>query len=172
MVPIATYGYRLWFFDGACNKGAISQLKWMQQKAALWITGAFRTSPTGGLEALAGIISVHLMLKKGSGSASPAPPPTLAGSSSSLGGGASPISPDPTLTRATYSMIVLAQSCHMLPHRRSRSTTGSIHSSKYESDSGTAQPHQEMEVEGIQKGEEVTRDPSVDQLLGQYPLKF
>ncbi|CAA7269305.1 unnamed protein product [Cyclocybe aegerita] len=50
IVPIATYGYRLWYFDGACNKGAINQLKWMQQKAALWIT--------------AGLIPIHLMLKK------------------------------------------------------------------------------------------------------------
>ncbi|CAA7270636.1 unnamed protein product [Cyclocybe aegerita] len=64
MVPIATYGYRLWYFDGTCNKGAMNQLKRMQRKAALWITGAFRTSPTGGLEALAGLIPIHLMLKK------------------------------------------------------------------------------------------------------------
>ncbi|CAA7267573.1 unnamed protein product [Cyclocybe aegerita] len=64
VVPIATYGYRLWYFDGARNKGTMNQLKRMQRKAALWITGAFRTSPTGGLEALAGLIPVHLMLKK------------------------------------------------------------------------------------------------------------
>ncbi|CAA7271388.1 unnamed protein product [Cyclocybe aegerita] len=64
VVPIATYSYRLWYFDGARNKGAMNQLKQMQRKAALWITGAFRTSPTGGLEALAGLIPVHLMLKK------------------------------------------------------------------------------------------------------------
>ncbi|CAA7269050.1 unnamed protein product [Cyclocybe aegerita] len=64
VVPIATYGYRLWYFDGTHNKGAMNQLKWMQRKAALWITGAFRTSPTGGLKALAGLIPVHLMLKK------------------------------------------------------------------------------------------------------------
>ncbi|CAA7264616.1 unnamed protein product [Cyclocybe aegerita] len=64
MVPIATYGYRLWYFNGARNKGAMNQLKRMQQKAALWITGAFCTSPTGGLQALAGLIPVHLMLKK------------------------------------------------------------------------------------------------------------
>ncbi|CAA7267343.1 unnamed protein product [Cyclocybe aegerita] len=64
VVPIATYGYRLWYFDGARNKGAMNQLKRMQRKAALWITGAFRTSPTGGLEAPADLIPVHLMLKK------------------------------------------------------------------------------------------------------------
>ncbi|CAA7264644.1 unnamed protein product [Cyclocybe aegerita] len=64
VVPIAMYGYCLWYFDGARNKGAMNQLKRMQHKAALWITGAFCTSPTGGLEALAGLIPVHLMLKK------------------------------------------------------------------------------------------------------------
>ncbi|CAA7269300.1 unnamed protein product [Cyclocybe aegerita] len=64
VVPIAMYGYCLWYFDGARNKGAMNQLKWMQQKAALWIMGAFHTSPTGSLEALAGLIPVHLMLKK------------------------------------------------------------------------------------------------------------
>ncbi|CAA7267560.1 unnamed protein product [Cyclocybe aegerita] len=64
VVPIATYSYRLWYFDGAHNKGVMNQLKRMQQKAALWIMGAFHTSPTGGLEALAGLIPVHLMLKK------------------------------------------------------------------------------------------------------------
>jgi len=36
----------------------------MQRKAALWITAAFRTSPTGGTEALAGLIPVHLHLRK------------------------------------------------------------------------------------------------------------
>ncbi|CAA7267878.1 unnamed protein product [Cyclocybe aegerita] len=64
MIPIATYGYRLWYFNGTHNKGAMNQLKRMQRKAALCITGAFRTSPTGSLEALASLIPVHLMLKK------------------------------------------------------------------------------------------------------------
>ncbi|CAA7264611.1 unnamed protein product [Cyclocybe aegerita] len=48
---------------------------------------------------------------------------------------------------------------------------GSAYSSADESDSGTAHP-QEVEVEGAQKGKEVSRDPSVDLLLGQYILKF
>ncbi|CAA7264649.1 unnamed protein product [Cyclocybe aegerita] len=64
VVPIAMYGYHLWYFDGARNKDTMNQLKRMQRKAALWITGAFRPSSTGGLEALAGLIPVHLMLKK------------------------------------------------------------------------------------------------------------
>ncbi|CAA7264636.1 unnamed protein product [Cyclocybe aegerita] len=105
-----------------------------------------------------------------SGSAPPAIPPSVAGSSS-FGGDASPISPDPTSTRATYSTVMPARSRHTSPRRRSRSTMGSAHSSEDESDSGTAHP-QEMEVEGTQGGEEVLRDPSVDLLLGQYALKF
>jgi len=36
----------------------------MQRKAALWILGAFRTSPTGEIETLAGLIPIHLHLKK------------------------------------------------------------------------------------------------------------
>ncbi|CAA7267771.1 unnamed protein product [Cyclocybe aegerita] len=107
--------------------------------------------------------------RRGSGSAPPAHPPTLVAGSSSLGGGALPISPDPTSTRATYSTIVPAPSHHTSPHCRSRSTMGSAHSSADESDSGTAHP-QEMEVEGAQEGEEVSRDPSVDQLLGDLEV--
>jgi hypothetical protein len=47
VLPIAMYGHRLWYFGGAKNKGALKQLTSMQRKAACWITGAFRTSPTG-----------------------------------------------------------------------------------------------------------------------------
>ncbi|KAF5377289.1 hypothetical protein D9615_006460 [Tricholomella constricta] len=36
----------------------------MQRKAALWILGAFRTSPGGGVETLAGLPPVHLHIKK------------------------------------------------------------------------------------------------------------
>ncbi|CAA7270654.1 unnamed protein product [Cyclocybe aegerita] len=94
-----------------------------------------------------------------SGSAPPAIPPSVAGSSS-FGGDASPISPDPTSTRATYSTVVPARSRHTAPLPVVPSPL-----SADESDSGTAHP-QEMEVEGTQGGEEVSRDPSVDLLLG------
>ena len=42
----------------------MSLLAAMQHKAALWILGAFCTSPTSGIEALAGLIPIHLHLKK------------------------------------------------------------------------------------------------------------
>ena len=64
VVPIVTYGFRLWFFAGAPTKAQVLLLAAMQCKAALWILGAFCISPTGGIEALAGLIPIHLYLKK------------------------------------------------------------------------------------------------------------
>ncbi|KDR65264.1 hypothetical protein GALMADRAFT_21607, partial [Galerina marginata CBS 339.88] len=64
VVPIATYGYRLWYFDGARCKGSVKLLSQMQRKAALWITGAFSTSPGPGVEALAGLLPIHLLLER------------------------------------------------------------------------------------------------------------
>ena len=64
VLPIATYGFRQWFFEGAKNKTAFKILTQMQRKAVLWITEAFCTSPTGGTEALAGLIPIHLHLRK------------------------------------------------------------------------------------------------------------
>jgi hypothetical protein len=48
VVPIATYGCKLWLNAYVHVKGHIDLLQKMQQRAAIWITGAFRTSPTGG----------------------------------------------------------------------------------------------------------------------------
>ncbi|RXW13928.1 hypothetical protein EST38_g11928 [Candolleomyces aberdarensis] len=64
VVPIATYGHRLWYYEGAKTKGALKSLNSMQRKAALWITGAFRTSPTGGVESLAGLPPISLHIQK------------------------------------------------------------------------------------------------------------
>jgi hypothetical protein len=36
----------------------------MQQRAVLWITGAFRTSPTTAIEAIASLMPIHLHLSK------------------------------------------------------------------------------------------------------------
>ena len=54
----------MWYYNGARNKGVIKMLTSMQRKAALWITGAFRTSPSGGIETIAGLMPIHLQLKK------------------------------------------------------------------------------------------------------------
>ena len=61
---IATYGFRMWYYKGTRNKGLISQLSRMQHKAAIWITGAFRTSPSGGVEAIARLPPIHIHLEK------------------------------------------------------------------------------------------------------------
>ncbi|PPQ93397.1 hypothetical protein CVT25_004113, partial [Psilocybe cyanescens] len=59
-----TYGFCLWYFAAARYKGALHHLSTMQCSAALWITGAFRTSPTGGVEALAGLPPINLLLRR------------------------------------------------------------------------------------------------------------
>jgi len=41
IVPIATYGFRLWFFSGAPTKAQVLLLAAMQCKVTLWILGAF-----------------------------------------------------------------------------------------------------------------------------------
>jgi len=46
ILPIAIYGFNLWFFKGALIVKNINELKKMQGKAALWITGTFQTSHT------------------------------------------------------------------------------------------------------------------------------
>jgi len=64
IIPIATHGFRLWFFAEAPTKTQMLLLVAMQCKAALCILGTFCTSPTGGIEALAGLILIHLHFKK------------------------------------------------------------------------------------------------------------
>ena len=59
---IALYGVQLWFFDGSHNKGIIKDITKTQRHAAFWILGAFCTSPTGVVEALAGLVPVCLHL--------------------------------------------------------------------------------------------------------------
>jgi len=54
------YRFNLWFFKGAPIVKNINELKKMQQKAALWITGAFRTSPSDGIKDIAGLILITL----------------------------------------------------------------------------------------------------------------
>jgi hypothetical protein len=62
-MPIATYGFKLWYYSGACQKGQVAKLTKMQHHTALWITGVFSTSPVGGVGALAGLIPINLHLQ-------------------------------------------------------------------------------------------------------------
>jgi len=64
IIPIATYGFRLWFFARAPIKAQVLLLAASQCKAALWILGAFYTFSTNGIKALVGLIPIQLHLKK------------------------------------------------------------------------------------------------------------
>ena len=61
---IALYRFQLWFFKGAPIVKNLTKLKKMQQRVALWITGTFQTSPSEGIEAIAGLIPINLYLCK------------------------------------------------------------------------------------------------------------
>jgi hypothetical protein len=60
VLPIATYGSRLWLYEGAAMKGPLDTLRKMQRRTCLWITGAFKTSPIGAAETFAGMPLIHL----------------------------------------------------------------------------------------------------------------
>ena len=64
ILSIAMYGFNLWFFKGTPIVKNINELKKMQYKAALWITGAFQTSPSDGIEAIADLIPITLYMHK------------------------------------------------------------------------------------------------------------
>ncbi|KAF7761106.1 hypothetical protein Agabi119p4_10515 [Agaricus bisporus var. burnettii] len=64
VVPVAMYGMNLWYHGFSKSKGHLESLRKMQHRAALWITGAFCTSPNKGVESLAGLIPIHLHIKK------------------------------------------------------------------------------------------------------------
>jgi hypothetical protein len=62
VVPVITYGFRLWYFKGARVKGLIKAMSQVQHTAARWICGNFCTTPGGGAECLSGLLLMHLTL--------------------------------------------------------------------------------------------------------------
>jgi len=63
-LPIVLYRFQLWYYNKVPLTYPLEKLKKMQRRAAIWITGAFRTSPTAGIKAIAGLIPIHLHLQK------------------------------------------------------------------------------------------------------------
>ena len=63
-LPIALYGFQLWFYNRASMSYHMKALNKMQRRAAIWILGAFKTSPLEGIKALAGLIPVKSYLQK------------------------------------------------------------------------------------------------------------
>jgi len=63
-LSIAMYGFQLWFYNKALLSYYMKILNKMQRKAAIWILGAFKTSPTEDIEVLAGLIPIRFHLQK------------------------------------------------------------------------------------------------------------
>ena len=61
---IALYGFQLWFYNKAPMSYHMKILDKMQRRATIWILGAFKTSPTEGIEAIARIIPIKFHLQK------------------------------------------------------------------------------------------------------------
>ena len=64
ILPIALYEFQLWFFKGAPIVKNLTELKKIQQRAVLWITGTLWTLPSKGIKAIAGLIPINLYLYK------------------------------------------------------------------------------------------------------------
>jgi hypothetical protein len=63
--PIATYGFRCWYQPGIRGfRTNIKLLSLTHHQGARWITGVFRTTPVGGMLAVAGLMPLHITLKK------------------------------------------------------------------------------------------------------------
>ena len=64
ILPIALYGFQLWFFNKAPISYHMKILNKMLRRAAIWILGTFKTSPSKDIEAIAGIIPIRFHLQK------------------------------------------------------------------------------------------------------------
>ena len=64
ILSIALYGFQLWFYNKVPMSYYMKLLNKMQRKAAIWILGTFKTSPSEGIKVLAGIIPIKFHLQK------------------------------------------------------------------------------------------------------------
>jgi len=64
IMPIVLYGICLWYYDGVHLKGTMKELTKIQRQAAIWILGAFKSTPIGVVESLASLIPIHLQIQK------------------------------------------------------------------------------------------------------------
>ena len=61
---IALYSFQLWFYNKAPISYHMKILNKMQRRAAIWILGTFKTSPSEGIEAITSIIPIRFHLQK------------------------------------------------------------------------------------------------------------
>jgi len=64
VLPIALYGFQLWYYKHAPMAYHLKILGKIQRRATIWILGAFKTFPSCSIEALAGLILINLHLQK------------------------------------------------------------------------------------------------------------
>ena len=64
ILPIALYGFQLWFYNKVPLSYPMKILRKMQRRAIIWILEAFKTLPTEGLKAIAELIPIKLHLHK------------------------------------------------------------------------------------------------------------
>lgn len=65
VLPILTYGAQLWWHTSwKRRKWILRALGKAQGRAARWITGGFRTTPTGALEMAAGLLPIRYQIDK------------------------------------------------------------------------------------------------------------
>ena len=62
ILPIALYGFQLWFYHRTPLSYPLKALRKMQRRTAIWILGAFKTSLFEGIEAITGLIPIKLHL--------------------------------------------------------------------------------------------------------------
>jgi len=63
-LPIMLYGFPLWYYNKVLTHYYLNMSWKMQWRAALWISGAFCTSPILGIEAISGLVPIYLHLRK------------------------------------------------------------------------------------------------------------
>ena len=64
VLSIALYRFQLWFYNHAPLSYPLKILNKMQRRAAIWILGAFKMSPSLGIEVIIGLIPIKLHLQK------------------------------------------------------------------------------------------------------------
>ena len=64
ILPIALYGFQLWFYNHALMAYHIKTLNKMQRHTVIWILNAFKTSSSYVVEAIVGLIPIKLHLQK------------------------------------------------------------------------------------------------------------
>jgi len=64
VLPIALYGFQLWFYNHAPMVYHLKALENMQRRVAIWILGVFKTFPSYSIETIARLISIKLHPQK------------------------------------------------------------------------------------------------------------